>query len=200
MDWRLFHALNELLVGHPFIADEVEDFSLWSVPVLAVATIGLWFLGRPGAVSRFRVAALSALTSAALGLLVAQAVSHLWDRPRPTTAHPGEAHLFFVAPSGDPSFPSDHATAAFAIAFAVLFVSRRVGTGFLVAAVGIALARVLIGLHYPGDIAAGALIGLGAATAVHVVARRPLVGVARIIGRVTDPLLRPFWRPGRTGP
>ena len=37
---------------------------------------------------------------------------------------------------------------AIAIA-AVLFVSRRVGSGFLVAAFAIALARVFIGLHYP---------------------------------------------------
>jgi undecaprenyl-diphosphatase len=80
---------------------------------------------------------------------MAQVVTHLWDRPRPTVAHPGEAHLFFVAPLQDPSFPSDHAAAAFAIAAAVLFVSRRVGSGFLVAAFAIALARVFIGLHYP---------------------------------------------------
>ena len=66
--------------------------------------------------------------------------------------------MFFVAPPSDASFPSDHAGAAFAIAFAVFFVSRRTGIAFLVAATAIALNRVLIGigLHYPGDITAGA--------------------------------------------
>ena len=44
--------------------------------------------------------------------------------PRPE-AH-GDIQLF-VAPSGDPSFPSDHATAAFAIAFALFLRSRQVG-------------------------------------------------------------------------
>lgn len=190
----MFHWLNDLLVGHGLIADEIEDFSLWSVPALAGATLGLWLLGRPGVVSRWRVASASALASAGLALLAAQVVSHLWDRPRPSVAHPGEAHLFFVAPPQDPSFPSDHAAAAFAIAAAVFFVSRRVGSGFLVAAFAIALARVLIGLHYPGDIAAGALVGVSSAAFVHFVAQRPLRSVVALLGAITDPLLRPLWR------
>lgn len=194
MDWQIFHWLNDLLLGHGLIADEVEDFSLWSVPALAAATVGLWLLGRPGAVSRWRVASASALASAGLALLAAQVISRAWERPRPTVAHPGEAHLYFVAPSPDPSFPSDHASAAFAIAVAVFLVSRRVGTGFLVAAVAIALARVLIGLHYPGDVAGGALLGAASALFVHVVAMRPLRSVVAVVGRATDPPLRLVWR------
>jgi undecaprenyl-diphosphatase len=194
MDWQIFHALNDLLVGHGLIADEIEDFSLWSVPALSAATIGLWLLGRPGVVSRWRVASASALASAGLALLVAQIITWFWDRPRPTEAHPGEAHLFFVQPSPDPSFPSDHAAAAFAIAVAVLFVSWRVGIGFLVAASAVALARVFIGLHYPGDIAAGALVGLASAGFVHFVAQRPIRSVVAMVGSATDPLLRPIWR------
>ena len=45
-------------------------------------------------------------------------------------AHPGEAHLFFVAPSPDPGFPGDHASAAF-----VHFVAQRPPRS-VVAAVG----------------------------------------------------------------
>jgi undecaprenyl-diphosphatase len=182
VDWQLFHWLNDLLVGHGLIADEVEDFSLWSVPALAAATVGLWLLGRPGTVSRWRVASASALASAGLALLAAQVVSRAWERPRPIVAHPHDTHLFFVAPSPDPSFPSDHASASFAIAFSVLFVSRRAGIGFLVGACAISLARVLIGLHYPGDIAAGAAIGLAAAAFVHFVAMRP-TAVGDRVGR-----------------
>lgn len=28
VDWQLFHWLNDLLVGHGLIADQIEDFSL----------------------------------------------------------------------------------------------------------------------------------------------------------------------------
>lgn len=200
MDWALFHFLNQLLVGHPLLADEFEDFSIWSVPALAVATLGLWLLGRPGTRSRWKLAAVSALASAGVALLVAQVIGRIWFRERPTSAHPGEAHLFFVSPSGDPSFPSDHAAAAFAIAFAVLFLSRRAGIGFLLAAAAIGLDRVLIGLHYPGDVAGGLLVGLSAAGLVHTLGRRPLSGTIALGSRVTDPLVRPFWRLLETHP
>jgi undecaprenyl-diphosphatase len=180
-------------MGHGLIGDEIEDFTIWSVPVLAAATIGLWLVSRPGTVSKWRLATASALASAGLALLTNQIISHIWERARPTDAHP-TAHLWFVHPSHDPSFPSDHAAASFAIAVSVLLVSRRAGSAFLVAAGAISVARVLVGLHYPGDIAAGALVGTTAALAVHHLARRPLIGVVRALGRVTDPLLAPVWR------
>ena len=194
MDWTLFQYLNDLLIGHPLLADELEDFSVWSIPLLAVATLGLWFLGRPGAPSRWKLATASALASAGVALFINQVISNIWARERPTVAHPTEAHLFFVAPSGDPSFPSDHAGAAFAIAFAVVFLSRKAGVGFLVAAAAIALDRVLIGLHYPGDIAAGALVGLASAGLIHGFCQRPLRATVALVSRVTDPLVRPIWR------
>jgi hypothetical protein len=75
---------------------------------------------------------IAALLSAGVALLVAHVVSGVWDRPRPYVAHPGEAHLF-ISPSNDPSFPSDHATAAFAIAAAIWLRHRGVGAAALVA-------------------------------------------------------------------
>ncbi|HET6690416.1 MAG TPA: phosphatase PAP2 family protein [Miltoncostaeaceae bacterium] len=195
IDWTAFHFLNDLLIGHALIGDELEDFTFWSVPALAAATVGLWLVSRPGAVSRWRLAAASAVASAGLALLTNQVISHIWHRARPTEAH-ADAHLWFVHASHDPSFPSDHAAASFAIAVSVLLVSRRAGAAFLVAAAAISVTRVLVGLHYPGDVLGGALVGTAAALAVHHLARRPLGGVVRALGRVTDPLLAPVWRLG----
>ena len=68
--------------------------------------------------------------------------------------------------------PSDHATAAFAIAFAVgVFLHRRWGAALTVVAVVIGMARVWVGLHYPGDILAGAVIAALAALEVKVYSR-----------------------------
>jgi membrane-associated phospholipid phosphatase len=180
-------------MGHGLIGDEIEDFTIWSVPVLAAATIGLWLVSRPGSVSRWRLAAASALASAGLALLTNQVISHIWHRARPTDAH-ANAHLWFVHASHDPSFPSDHAAASFAIAVSVFLVSRRVGAVFIIAAAAISFARILVGLHYPGDIAGGVLVGTSAALVVHHLARRPLIAVVRAAGRLTDPLLAPLWR------
>jgi undecaprenyl-diphosphatase len=194
VDWTVFQWLDGLLQGHDLLGDEVADFSALSPLMVGFAVIGLWFASRPGGPGRGKLACASALLSAGVALMANQAISALWFRERPTDAHPGEALLHFVSPSADPSFPSDHAGAAFAIAFAVLFVSRRAGWWFLGAAALVGLSRVLVGLHYPGDVLAGAAVGFTAAWLVHRFARRPLLSLIGQVSRLTDPLVRPLWR------
>ena len=194
MDWSLFQLLNGWLGDHRSLADYVEDFvTYWAVPVFVLATFSLWFLDRPGARYRFKIACLSGLTAAALGLLTSQVITHFWARERPFVAHPGDTVLF-AAPSNEPSFPSDHAIAAFAIAFSVALIGgRRVGAIFLAAATLIGITRVFVGLHYPGDIAGGALIGFLSAFIVFWAAEGRWVPIVRLLSRVTDPLVRPAW-------
>jgi undecaprenyl-diphosphatase len=83
-----------------------------------------------------------------------------------------------VAPSGAPtdfSFPSGHAAGSFAFAIFVAVVlvkttsreaalterwARRLGAAVLTClAIGVALSRIALGVHFPGDVAAGALLG-----------------------------------------
>lgn len=62
------------------------------------------------------------------------------------------------------SFPSDHAGLFFAFAAGLLFVSRFMGFFALIYAFFIiCLPRMYLGLHYPTDIIAGAMIGVGMA-------------------------------------
>jgi undecaprenyl-diphosphatase len=101
-------------------------------------------------------------------------IGDFWNRPRPYEAHPGIAHLF-VAASPDPSFPSDHATAAFAIAIAIFLRSRRPGWLALGMATVLAISRVVMGTHYPTDVLGGAAVGSIAALILwHPSVRRPL--------------------------
>ena len=193
LDWRTFHFLNGLLRGHDGWQDAVAWFAGRSVPVFAVATVALWFAARPGATSRWKLACGSALAAASVGLLANQAIGHVWFRDRPFTAHP-HATLVLSARSHDPSFPSDHATAAFAIAFAVLAFSRPIGLAFLGAAAAIGFSRILVGLHYPGDILAGAAIGLVSAAIVVTKGRSAIGRVVSLASRLSDPLLRTLWR------
>ena len=57
------------------------------------------------------------------------------------------------------SFPSGHATFFFAIAFAMWFFNRIWSYWFLAGACLMGLARVFVGVHWPSDILAGALVG-----------------------------------------
>jgi undecaprenyl-diphosphatase len=188
VDWTLFHAANGVLVGRDWLEDPVTDAIGVAVPVYAVATLALWLLAHPYGLPRWKQATVAALLSASLALLANQAIAHLWDRPRPFSAHPAATHLF-AAPSLDASFPSDHAAAAFAIAVAILVFSRLAGAAFLAAATLIAVSRVVVGLHYPSDVLAGAAVGTAAALLTTQFGM-PLVDLAvRAGSAVTDPLL-----------
>jgi undecaprenyl-diphosphatase len=63
------------------------------------------------------------------------------------------------------SFPSDHAVLFFTLAAILFFVSRRAGIiAFCHTVFIICLPRVYLGIHYPSDILAGAIIGIGIAS------------------------------------
>jgi undecaprenyl-diphosphatase len=195
IDWAVFHFLNGSLRGHPGLSDDIEDFvTYWAVPLFVIATLSLWLLDRPGKKYRWKVACLSGLASAGLGLLISQAITHVWVRERPFEAHPAQT-LLLGSPSHEPSFPSDHAVAAFAIAFSVAFVGGRLmGAFFLAAASIVSITRVFVGLHYPGDVVGGLLVGLLAALVVFLIGRNRWSPIVSLLSRLTDPIVAPAWR------
>jgi len=99
------------------------------------------------------------INSVIFASLVSVSVSLLVRRKRPYEKIGDLRHLqpFLYTPS----FPSDHATVAFAIAgsFVISYDLILVIPVFLVAG-AIALSRVLGGVHYLSDVFVGALIGL----------------------------------------
>ena len=77
--------------------------------------------------------------------------------------------------SGDPnSFPSGHTCAAFAagLAWAGTCSARWARAAAVVSAVCMGLSRLYVGVHYPSDVLAGALVGSLAALAALALARR----------------------------
>jgi undecaprenyl-diphosphatase len=191
--------VNAGVATRDWLEDPVTAFATLSVPVYAAATVALWLLARPYGDAKWKLASASALAAAGVALLANQVISHIWDRPRPFVTHHAATQLL-SAPSPDPSFPSDHAAAAFAIAFAVLAFSRYGGVAFLAAASLIGLTRIALGLHYPSDVLAGVVVGWAAALLVTRAGRRPIARLVALVSRVSDPLLEPVWnrfdRPG----
>jgi membrane-associated phospholipid phosphatase len=58
------------------------------------------------------------------------------------------------------SFPSAHATSSFAVATAMTRVEPIAALAFVLA-VALSLGRPYLGMHYPSDVLAGALLGIG---------------------------------------
>jgi undecaprenyl-diphosphatase len=165
LDYSLYKALNGFAAGHDGIEDVFRFFSLEAEVMFIALLAGLFLASGKWRSLNGRHGVVAAGFSAALALGVAHLIADVVQRPRPYVAHPGDAHLFIPA-SPDYSFPSDHATAAFAIAVAIWLRHRRAGWLALAMAATVSLSRVIVGTHYPADVLAGAALGVAAALAL----------------------------------
>ena len=157
MDERLFFliyaphapaALTAIMVALSVIGR--GWFALAILPLLAVPR------------ARRLAAFLGAVLLGVLALLLA--LKSLVHRVRPWQAL--GLHPVIAAPT-DFSFPSGHASGSFAVVIFLVTVMRArrfrhrafVAPSLLALAASISLSRVFLGMHYPSDIAAGALLG-----------------------------------------
>jgi len=106
-----------------------------------------------------------ALAATALSVILGggarQILAGLFGRTRPYL-YEGVKNLY-TSGAADHAFPSGHTTVAFAFAFSVQFYAPKYGPLFLFLALVVGLGRIFIGAHYPADVAAGVLLGYGAA-------------------------------------
>lgn len=186
MDYALFKQLNGLAFHHDGLEDPLRFMALNAQYLFVALLAGLFLVRGKWRSVNGRHAVFAAGFAALLALGLAHVLADLWARPRPYVAHAG-AHLF-IPRSHDTSFPSDHATAGFAIAVSVLLRHRKAGVLAIVLAVVMSVARVAVGTHYPGDVAAGALVGTVAALIFwHPSVRVPLHRLAEWAGRLYEP-------------
>jgi membrane-associated phospholipid phosphatase len=98
----------------------------------------------------------------AVSALVTEILKWSIGRGRPFVG--GEANAFhfshFAGNSAYYSFPSGHATTAFALAFAVSALWPRARLAMAIYALIIAATRLVLLAHHPSDVVAGALVGI----------------------------------------
>lgn len=116
---------------------------------------------------RARKTVLRLLVAIAITAVVVYGVKHVVGRTRPYSCVDGVCPLGYGHPT-DPSFPSGHSAGAFC--FVGFFADRKRPwrtAGLSALALTIGVSRVVLGVHFPGDVAAGAIIGgtIGALTA-----------------------------------
>jgi membrane-associated phospholipid phosphatase len=141
------------------------DYSRLSLGSAAVLAIGGGPAGR-------RAAALGLASLGVTAAFVNGAVKPLARRGRPDRATHDVPLVRQVRMPTSRSLPSGHSAGAFAFATGVGYASPRAAVPLRALAAAVAYSRVHTGVHYPGDVLVGALIGsVTAQLTVHAVTR-----------------------------
>lgn len=130
---------------------------LWLGIAAAIAVTG----GRRG-----RKAALEGLISLGVSSAIAHLVATTAARPRPDREGPERFASREVDMPASSSFPSRHAASGFAFSYAIGRHIPELAVPVRLLAGAVAYSRVHIGVHYPGDVVAGSVIGSGIAAMV----------------------------------
>lgn len=181
--------VNGLARATPWAHAAMVTYAVWAgLVLLAAMLVGGWLWGRrqDDAPRVFATALLAGVGVVVAVVLNKAVITHLFERPRPcTTVH----HALALVPcTPDNAFPSDHALLAGAFAAGLLLLNRALGTVAVVAAVFVAFGRVYIGMHHPGDVTAGILLGALIAVVIVVALRGVATRLAETLSRTA---LRP---------
>ncbi len=141
----------------PYLDDGLRDLTKAANKSLLWLTVagGLAVFGG----AKEKRAALTGVASiAAASMLVNAGVKMIARRDRPDR-QPNADDRFVPMPTST-SFPSGHSASAFAFAQGVSAVAPTLSVPLHLAAGAVAYSRVHTGVHYPGDVVAGSLIGI----------------------------------------
>lgn len=133
----------------------LADGLIWIVPM---GMIFGWLRGSAAT----RQALVAATVSGLAGLLINQLIGLVWYHPRPIEAGIGQT---LMAHAQDSSFPSDHLTLIWAVAFSLLLHEQPRVAGWVLALLGLPVAwgRIYLGVHFPLDMLGAALVAFGSA-------------------------------------
>ena len=193
LDTQIFLMFN----GHhsPFFDEFMKLFTgrfIW-VPMYAAIALMLW---RAGGWTK----CLFYILGVALAVTITDQLCAAYIRPaverlRPSNLENALSQLTYIVGGyrgGSYGFPSCHAAISFALAsFVAMLVRRRAFTAFIIGwAILNSYSRLYLGVHYPGDLMAGAIIGSITGAGCYIAARRLSPGsdsAAEISRRATAP-------------
>jgi 4-amino-4-deoxy-L-arabinose transferase-like glycosyltransferase/membrane-associated phospholipid phosphatase len=165
LDTSLFYFINGSLSNPLFdwlmpILSGGDGVMRWFVPLAVAIIVGALCFGN----SRARLCALMVFLVVALGdPLVVNTIKHVVMRPRPCMVLPDVVERLGCTGSG--GMPSAHAANWFAMTMVMFLFYRRSLWFMLPMALAVSFSRVYNGVHYPGDVLVGAILGAGYAAA-----------------------------------
>ncbi len=149
MDLYLFQQINSF-AGRAVWLDALGVFSAkYLIYLLVVAAVFIFWKKR-------RLILQSLLAVFLAKFVLVDLIKFFWPKPRPFF----ENTVNLLLEQTGASFPSGHAAFSFALSAVVFFYNKKVGALFFAAAFLISISRVFVGVHWPSDILAGALVGI----------------------------------------
>lgn len=125
---------------------------------LVAAVLVFLFWGKGEELKKNRlIAVLGFLAAVVSRFFFTEIIRWFYFRPRPFMEFDFTP---LVGHEANASFPSGHAAFFFALATVIFLFNKKAGWWFLAGACLISLSRVFVGLHYPADILAGAVVGV----------------------------------------
>ncbi|MFF7608329.1 phosphatase PAP2 family protein [Streptomyces parvulus] len=159
-----------------------------------------WWRSRRGDARAFAIAVLAPVATA-VAYLCSELLKSVVREERPCRAVVGAvSSLAPCPPSGDWSFPSNHATIAGGAAVALVLIRRAAVRLTVPLALLMAFSRVFVGVHHPHDVVAGLLLGAVVAAAAVRLGIRPATRVAEAMRDSSAPAVRWLTGPGRAVP
>ena len=127
------------------------------VPVtLALVILYIWFKKDKVRIGARRVLVIAALSVGLVNLII-QISNAFIIRARPFETL--DVSMLFYKPT-DPSFPSNAAAVGFALATSIFLVNKKLGVISFLLASFYGFSRVYAGVHFPGDVLVGAIVGI----------------------------------------
>jgi len=143
---NIFNSINHF-AGSNAVLDKIGIFTAEYLPLFFILVLGfLWFRNK-----EYKNLVLYCVYSAILGLSLNFLITLFYFHPRPFMDKIG---VLLIKHAPETSFPSDHATFMFSVAFMLLYFKKTRITGIILSAVALigGTARVFVGVHYPFDI------------------------------------------------
>ena len=169
-DRWLFHLINQRTANSVLdaVMPVITDRAHFIVPLAVLWLLLFWRAGRKGRI----VAGLTLVVIAASDQLSAHVLKPIFSRTRPPYVL--ESVRLLVDTTHSFSFPSVHASNAFAVASFVSSFYPRTKIALYILAALLAYSRVYVGVHFPSDVLGGAVLGLLLGLSGAVIARRSL--------------------------
>lgn len=144
-----------LASGGAVLAGTATILAEWLVFFIP-AIVAIGFVVKPN--KRHLYMLLGVLAAGVIGYVLAEILKLIVDQSRPFLEL--DFRPLISSASGVRSFPSGHATMAFSMSTLVIIMEKRLGILLTIFSFLVGIGRIAVGVHWPSDVAAGAVLGV----------------------------------------